>query len=260
LIQRAHENFYEIWRMIARALPAGAIEEGDGLLCTSTGLPLAFFNQAFITRSTSDPSALVARAARFYAERRVPWLLRAVAPAATGVIEAAARADLVPNEPLPGMLLAPLSGEPRAMPDLEIRTVDDLPSLRAFNEVSDAGFEMPPVVTDTMTAPALLEQPDLTMYVGYAAGRPATTSMRFTSHRIAGVYTVATLPEFRGRGLGEALTWRAALDGLVEDCVAASLQASRMGFPIYARMGFRHVVDYETWGSPPDQTTGVPRS
>jgi predicted GNAT family acetyltransferase len=84
--------------------------------------------------------------------------------------------------------------------------------------------------------------------------------MRFTSHRIAGVYTVATLPEFRGRGLGEALTWRAALDGLVEDCVAASLQASRMGFPIYARMGFRHVVDYETWGSPPDQTTGVPRS
>jgi hypothetical protein len=147
------------------------------------------------------------------------------------------------------MLLAPLAGEPRPVSGLEIRTVDDMASLRAFNEVSDAGFGMPSFVTEALTVPAMLEQPDATMFVGYVDGRPVTTSMRLTSHRIAGVYVVSTLPAYRGRGLGEAMTWHAALGGLAEGCIASSLQASRMGFPIYARMGYRHVVDYETWES-----------
>jgi predicted acetyltransferase len=74
--------------------------------------------------------------------------------------------------------------------------------------------------------------------------------LRYTSHRIAGVHNVSTLPEFRGRGLGEAMTWHAALDGRAEGCIASALQASAMGFPIYERMGYRHVVSYETWDVP----------
>jgi GNAT superfamily N-acetyltransferase len=247
LLDRAHENHYEAWRLLARAARDGAIEEGCGLLCTTEGVSLSFLNQAFITRPVRDPAALIARAERFYAARGFPWLLRAVAPPPPDLERAATAAGLVRSEPLPGMVLAPLTGEARPAPRLEVRVVEDMASLRVFNEVSDAGFGMPPEVTEALTTPALLEPPDVAMYIGYVDGRPAATSMRVTSHRIAGVYTVATLEEFRGRGIGEAMTWRAALGGLAEGCVAASLQASRMGFPIYARMGFRHVVDYATW-------------
>jgi len=211
------------------------------------GVPLPFFNQAFITRPVADPAALIARADRFYGARGVSWLLRVVEPQPPAVERAALAAGLVRGEPEPGMVQTPLTGEARPVPALEIRRVDDLASLRVFNETSDAGFDLPPEVTEALTTPALLELPDVTMYIGYLGSRPAATSMRVTSHRIAGVYTVATLTEFRGRGIGEAMTWRAALDGRAEGCVAACLQASRMGFPIYARMGFRHVADYATW-------------
>ncbi len=41
--------------------------------------------------------------------------------------------------------------------------------------------------------------------------------------------------------------WRAAADGRAEGCLASALQASAEGFPVYARMGYRHVADYRTW-------------
>jgi hypothetical protein len=43
------------------------------------------------------------------------------------------------------------------------------------------------------------------------------------------------------------LTWRAALDGRAEGCLASALQSSRMAFPLYQRMGYRQVIVYQTW-------------
>jgi predicted GNAT family acetyltransferase len=76
---------------------------------------------------------------------------------------------------------------------------------------------------------------------------PVATAMRFSSHRIAGVFNVSTIPEYRRRGIGEAMTWRAAVDGLAEGCIASALQASEMGLPIYQRMGYRQVLTYQVW-------------
>ena len=50
-----------------------------------------------------------------------------------------------------------------------------------------------------------------------------------------------------GGGSGAALTWRAAADGRAEGCLASALQSSEEGFPVYRRMGYRHVTDYQTW-------------
>ena len=71
------------------------------------------------------------------------------------------------------------------------------------------------------------------------------TSILFTTGDVEGIYWVATLEEQRGRGYGEALTWAAALGGQRAGCRIASLQASQLGRPVYARMGFAHVLDYE---------------
>ena len=94
---------------------------------------------------------------------------------------------------------------------------------------------------------ALLEVPDLTHYLGFVDGVPAATAMRFASHRIAGVFNVSTVPEYRGRGVGAALTWRAALDGRADGCLASALQASELGLSVYRRMGYREVMTYQIW-------------
>jgi ribosomal protein S18 acetylase RimI-like enzyme len=61
------------------------------------------------------------------------------------------------------------------------------------------------------------------------------------------VYYVATLPDFRRRGLGEAMTRRAIAQGAAAGCNVATLQASPLGLPIYERMGFRRVGYYRTY-------------
>lgn len=250
LLERVHANYRECWRYFARTVPGGAITEAHGVTCTATTVPIAFFNPCFIIEDAPDPEAAIDLARRFYAERGLPWLLRTHGTAAARVGEAAKDAGLIAGGAAPGMLLADRSGAGPDVPGLEIRTVQNLDDLRTFNLTSAHGFGLPVEAMAAWDTPAMLAGPDATFYLGLIDGTPVATSMRFTSHRIAGVYTVSTLAEYRGRGIGAALTWRAALGGKGEGCIASALQASSMGLPVYQRMGYRHVSDYETWDMP----------
>jgi predicted GNAT family acetyltransferase len=72
------------------------------------------------------------------------------------------------------------------------------------------------------------------------------------------VYNVSTIPPFRRRGYGAAMTARIAADGVAVGGDVAILQASEMGYPVYERMGYRTVVEYmgyvepESPAQPPD--------
>ena len=82
-------------------------------------------------------------------------------------------------------------------------------------------------------------------YVAFVDGVPAGTASLFPSEGVAGIYNVYTRPEFRRRGIGEALT-RAALDDARElGLDVAVLQASPMSASLYRRMGF---VGYCSFG------------
>ena len=59
-----------------------------------------------------------------------------------------------------------------------------------------------------------------------------------------GVFGVATPPERRRLGLGEAITARIVTDGMAAGALSAFLGATPMGLRIYERLGFRTV---ETW-------------
>ena len=82
------------------------------------------------------------------------------------------------------------------------------------------------------------------VWIGRVDGRTVTTATAFMSDGYVGVYAVGTLPEARGRGYGEALTWAATL---CRPDLPATLQASEMGAPIYERMGFRTVASFNVW-------------
>jgi ribosomal protein S18 acetylase RimI-like enzyme len=88
-------------------------------------------------------------------------------------------------------------------------------------------------------------------YVGYVGGKPATTSLRVRTGDVAGIYFVGTLPQFRRRGFGESMTWRAITDGRADGCKIGYLQASEMGRRIYQRMGFRVIEEYYEWKAKP---------
>jgi GNAT superfamily N-acetyltransferase len=108
---------------------------------------------------------------------------------------------------------------------------------------------------DRQTSDALdrnyrLAVPGAALCVGDVAGSPVATALLLATGRVAGIFWVATLEGQRRKGYGEALTFAAVEAGREFDCTLASLQASEMGLPVYARMGFEHATHYVAFERP----------
>jgi predicted GNAT family acetyltransferase len=83
--------------------------------------------------------------------------------------------------------------------------------------------------------------------VGYADGVPVTTGFSVQTGETLGIFTIATVADARGRGYGAAMTAKLVAEGAAAGCTVAVLQASTMGRPIYERLGFRVVEEYQTF-------------
>ena len=62
---------------------------------------------------------------------------------------------------------------------------------------------------------------------------------------LVGIYSVATVPDARGGGLGRAVTLAAMRDGATAGARHAILESSSMGLPVYSRLGFVEAGRYE---------------
>ena len=100
-------------------------------------------------------------------------------------------------------------------------------------------------------------EPHIGSVVAYLDGVPSAAAQLLLSHGIGGVYWVGTVESARGKGLGEVVT-RAVTNRAFElGAAAVTLQASSMGEPIYARLGYETLYRYHglvRWEptSPPD--------
>ena len=249
LCRRSDENYAAAFAALARAngLP---VEDFDGLVCTPTGVPAAALNMGVVTRPLREPHNSIARATAFFDHLELPFVLRireGIDPAA----EAAAEALGLPySDTVPGMALSPIPSAPPLPAGFEIRVVRHADELGRFQEVSASGFDIPIEGARLLMREAILSAPSIESYIGYAGGLPVATSTLARSGRTAGVYNVATLASHRGRGYGEAMTWRAVVGGQSSGCDVSILQASDMGRSIYERMGFRLVAPYRTFHRP----------
>jgi ribosomal protein S18 acetylase RimI-like enzyme len=156
-------------------------------------------------------------------------------------IEVAQSLGLVGDEVLPGYALEPGS-IPAPPSELSIERVDGA-DFESFLDTMIAGFDLPRDFAVQLFRPRVLEAPGVRGYLGTVDGRSVATAMSMRTADTVGIYSVATLPEARGRGYGTALTWMTLAD--VDPGVqAAVLQASPMGRSVYERMGFRLVREF----------------
>lgn len=176
---------------------------------------------------------------------------------------------LRPVEHIPGM-----AADLHAMPDdaadpsgLEIREVRDAAMLDAWIEVLRTCFEMPDVAANFFGngIRSIGFHPDLPYrhYVGFWRDELAACSAVYLGDVSAGIYNVATLPAFRGRGIGSALTrWpmRLAKERGIRVSV---LHSTPLGKPVYEKLGFteRCRLTIYLWepGVLPGSTDGHPR-
>jgi GNAT superfamily N-acetyltransferase len=86
-----------------------------------------------------------------------------------------------------------------------------------------------------------------TNYVVDANGEPAACVQILPVDGDASVWAVATLPESRGKGLCARLMHRALWDARENGCDISTLQATKLGEPVYARLGYESHGALQMW-------------
>lgn len=250
-MQAGDDNLAVTWGRLG--VTAGfATESPAAMTLTSSGLPVAFVNGAFVRPGVADGDSVVSEAQAFFARRGVPWLLWVRQGADRHLSDACRRSGANDTGGPVAMVLADIaSRSPQPPPaGLTVTIASEPPDVDAVRPLMTSGFDMPTDVTERVITVELFRSPDVCVLIGRVAGVPVSCSMVSVTGDVAGVYNVATPPEFRRRGFGEALSWAALMEGRLRGATAAVLQASPDGQGIYARMGFEEHERYEQWEFP----------
>jgi ribosomal protein S18 acetylase RimI-like enzyme len=250
VVRRADANYALAWSLFATSNPRGEVMQREGMTLVAAGVDVEMFNNAIVTAPLSDAECSIRAAVEFFDARRVPFVVRIRDGLDAGAERACEALGLPYSDSVPAMALREIPTRGRGVDGLEIRSGADAQTRNDHRDVVERGFEMDRALVDALLTERFFDTLDAEFFVGYLDGRPVATSALVASHRTAGVYNVATDPAFRGRGIGEAMTWHAVLRGAERGCGMASLQASEMGQPVYERMGFRLVASYRTFHRP----------
>ena len=87
----------------------------------------------------------------------------------------------------------------------------------------------------------------LRLYQARIDGRPACVLGTYDNGDDCEVYFVATLAEHRGKGLARRLMHRALIEARDRGLVVSSLQATKLGYPVYERLGYEPICTLEMW-------------
>jgi hypothetical protein len=252
VLAAADRNMVALWTELLRRGPRpGRAVDGD-LTMLSSGLPVPLFNPAFCFSPPADPAAVVATVVDHYRALASPFAFYFRDEVAPSLADACEAGGLVEHFRPPLMLLDPVppGGSLPAPPaDLELVAVDG-------GTVADAagglarGFGMPAAIADGLFDATMVVVDGFAAVLGLVDGEPATTAAAYVTDGMAGIYNVATVPEQRGHGYGEAATWAAVAAGARLGGTRAILQASGAGEPVYARMGFTTPDRYRQFEAP----------
>ena len=239
LLAAADRNLTSMWRTLAQYVAGPpAVVDREHLLLLSAGAPVPLFNPAFPRGRGPGPEAIVEEVIEHYTALGMPCVLVFRDEVVPGLAEACARRGMVEHWRQPLMVLDPI---PDTAPDLPAG-LQIVPltgeNLKTYVRVVANGFGMPVTMAETIFGPWLTEFDGFTGLLGLLDDVPVATSAVYLAEGLAGVYNVATLAEYRGRGIGAAITWAAAEAGRRAGYRVSILQASQAGEPVYRRMGY----------------------
>lgn len=223
-----------------------SVLENDDVVAGVTGSNYAFLNK-IIPRGDRPSIESFSEAVAFARTSDVPFTAHLRIGADDHLVPVAKGFGLESTgdpAPMPGMVLTDPPGSWEVPEGLSIEFATDMSALETNLRICCEGFEMPADVLEMFATHQMLASDDLWFITGSVASRPVVTSVGMRVGEIVGVYNVATLPKYRGKGFGAALTMLAAVEGVKRGCTVASLQSSEMGYSVYERLGFERVVEW----------------
>jgi GNAT superfamily N-acetyltransferase len=250
--EAVERNLRHAMRCFAKATPESEIRDMPGVLITNAAVESPVFNAAMLNAPVSegpmDLDRRVAIAKVYFDARGLPWSFwicedLAPPPIRRRLQALLAERNLHRSAVCPGMMAAALPPPRRQLPVLDVQPVGDVDTRLAFCHITSVCFRIPFETSVAIYNVAETWRTDFKAFVAYWDGVPAATAATVTAAGVTGLYSVATLPEQRGRGIAEQLT-RYVLEEANHDGADAPLvlQATRQGTPLYKKLGFREVT------------------
>jgi ribosomal protein S18 acetylase RimI-like enzyme len=235
---------------LGSALPSGWSRWQNGVLASVTGAEESVLNVVLVA-SEGVADTPICELLDEVRATGLPHCLQAAPGDAERLGRMALARAMAPEEPIPLMVLDDLSTLDRDAQLAHGLVVRELaPEEAALHpEVASKGFEAPIEPMIHVTPESVLAARGVRCYIGEVDGRPVSTGLGVTVGSHVGLLAIATLPGYRRRGYGAALTARALIDGYADGGSWAWLQSSDAGFAVYERLGFRTVERSANWHS-----------
>lgn len=243
-------NLRDSFRIVAAHRSGGELRELEGVSIASAGVSFQMFNAAFLSAPVSfdwQMDRRVAQAAVHFAARGQRWAYWIChgwleGPPRRHLQSLLRKHKLYQAVELPGMLAEELQPPVRALPAIDVRRVSNGPVKDAFCAIGSVCFNVPLVwFCEVFDHGGIWD--DFAAYVGYLNGVPVSTAATVIGGGVVGVYNVATMPDHRRGGYGEAVMRHALERARREHGLSRTiLQSTPHGFELYQRMGYRTVT------------------
>jgi GNAT superfamily N-acetyltransferase len=254
------DNLRQSFRVLADGRPRGSVLELPGVSIASLGVSFQMFNAAFLSEQVEKQTALEARlraAKEHFDSNSLRWALWICEDwIATGLRRRLSRTcenlGLRLSSEMPGMAADRIRPPSRNLPVIEFRRVDSTQTLDCFRALGATCFHVPISWFSEVFDAAITANHPFVCWVGYLDRQPVATAATVSAHGITGLYNVATAPEYRQRGYGEAIT-RHAIDAAIRQSNPDRivLQSTSAGLRLYRRMGFEPVTRVLVYNSIP---------
>lgn len=228
-------------------------------LLINGGVPSATFNFICKARLESENASMqIGAATEYFLKQGLPvgwWTGPSCKPTEVGTW--LAKAGFQHGGVYPGMSvgLEEYAKPPLHQDDsIKVAQVTNPDDISHFAHIAGTAFdgEPKPAVDYYGRTVDVLLQPDcpFRLYLAFLNGDPVATCATFISHGVVGIYSVATLPNARKRGIGRLLTAFALHQGHQLGASYGILQASSQGVRMYQALGFERCCDFDVWLPP----------
>lgn len=240
------ENMIQTFERLSSNSPLVSFSRNENCARIETELPLTIFNRVFDYKTPNndkiDATGQVKSIIDSYRERGVKCVWHTYSHTQDEIVTETLKSNgFILGGTMSGMAvhLEVKVINQSNVPGLRIVTVHTDEELEMFKRVFVAEYGLPDELANAFTEVFAYDpEGQMKYFLAYLNDVPVGTAMTFSTGEVTGIYTVATLKEFRTRGVGGALVGHALHDMQVAGATLAILQASSMGQTIYRKHGF----------------------
>jgi GNAT superfamily N-acetyltransferase len=234
-----HWNWLGLLESIVRHLPNACAWRKNGALMVHTGWQLAVFNGAVLERAETLTASNLPSYAEPFAALGVPYSIQICSLEARppqAELFCSARFTQLLCDPL--MLCETDLNLPFIQPEVQVRFVESPADEALYRRMVMEGFDMKGDSAEAFLD-VMLALPEGRHVIAWLGDQPCGAGSLALCGGVAGVYNVTTLPFARRRGVAAAMMRALHERARAEGYSGTALAASRMGAPLYRRLGYQ---------------------